>query len=148
MTSGGLTFIVFWRLRTMHKLTFASLCVIAIIYITLPQSQSFRLGQTCSMIDTVVSLNFRAKMYRSILIFLHCANNLFSNFSVMSPMNVVYPIFVAQLQPNVAHLQVKSALVKMPKDVVPKIVMTMGCAREIFEMISDIWKKRPKINQL
>jgi len=36
----------------------------------------------------------------------------------------------------------------MPKDVVPKIVMTMGCAREIFEMISDIRKKRPKINQL
>ena len=61
MTSGGLTFIVIWRLRTMHKLTFASLCVIAIIYITLPQSQSFRLGQTCSMIDTVVSLIFAPK---------------------------------------------------------------------------------------
>ena len=89
----------------MHKLTFASLCVIAIIYITLPQSQSFRLGQTCSMIDTVVSLNFRAKMYRSILIFFYTVQIIyFKLFSVMSPMNVVYPIFVAQLQPNVAHL--------------------------------------------
>ena len=56
MSSGGFTFIVILRLRAMHKLTFASLlCVIAIIYITLPQSQSFRLEETCSLIDTVVS---------------------------------------------------------------------------------------------
>jgi len=37
----------------------------------------------------------------------------------------------------------------MQKDVVPKLVIwILGYAREIFKMIFNIRKKRPKINQL